>query len=110
MVAGVVGAVAVTRASGSARTRAILTAHGFNPDDDPTALEVTIEARGWRLSVEQGVVRGSGPRAPRWRALARRPPQLQEHRMGVHPHLRAGGPSVRDTLVQMLAKVLEREA
>ncbi len=100
----------MTRAPGSARARAILTAHGFNPDADPMTLEEAIETRGWRISVEQGLVRGSGPRSPRWRALARRSPQLHEPVTGVHPHIRDSGPSVQDILVPVLAKVLEREA
>ncbi len=90
--------------------RVILKAHGIDPDADEETLTVAIEECGWQVSVEQPKGQGRSGQRPRWRALARQPPQLQEHRTGVHPHLRASGPSVQDVLVQMLAKVLERKS
>ncbi len=110
VVAAVVGAVAVTPVPGTAKARAVLTAHDFNPDDDSIVLQVAIEACGWRVSVEQAASRGSGGRPARWRALATRPPELQEHRTGVRPHLMVSGPSARHVLVAVLAQSLEREA
>ncbi len=90
--------------------RVILKAHGIDPDADEDALMSAIEEHGWRVSVEQPKGQGRSGQRPRWRALAKQPPQLQEHRIGVHPHLRASGPSVQDVLIQMLAKVLERKS
>ncbi len=86
--------------------RAVLKQHGIDPTSDPETLTAAIEARGWRVSVEQAASRGGSGRPRRWRVLA----TLREHRTGVTPHLRASGPTAENVLVRVLAQTLEREA
>ncbi len=95
---------------GVAKARAVLTAHGVDPDGDVKLLVAAIEARGWRVSVEQESTGDRSGRASRWHALATRATQPQAQPSGFRPHLRSSGPSARHVLIAVLAQALEREA
>ncbi len=94
---------------GEPRARAILVEHGFDPESPAEALTAAIEARGWRVSVEQELTGDRSGRPQRWRALATRPPDPQASPAGARPHLMASGSSARDVLIVVLAQALTQE-
>ncbi len=90
------------------RARAILERHGLDPDADADDLLALLEARGWRVSLEQAFGRGRG-QAPRWsgHATAAAPPGSPGFRHA--EHIRLTGEAGREVLLRILARVLEKE-
>jgi len=88
------------------RARAILAAHGIDPDAGADALGLEIETRGWRVEVERNSTGGRGGGPVRWRALATRAARAGQ---AFAAGLTASGRSAEAVLAVVLAKVLERE-
>ena len=90
------------------RARAVLERHGLDPDANGDELRALLEARGWRVSLEQVVGRGRGQR-PRWSGIATRvvpagPPAFRHAE-----HIRISGEAGWEVLLRILARVLEKE-
>ncbi len=96
--------------AGTVKARGVLTAHGVDPDADSTTLVAAIEARGWRVTVEEETIGDRSGRPPRWRALATQVSERQEHPTRFRPHIRVSGRSAQHVLIGVLAQALEREA
>ncbi len=94
--------------AGVLKARAVLAHHGLDPDAGVDDLQVLLEARGWRVTLEQAFGRGRG-QPPRWtgQASLAAPPGSPPFR---HlQHIRVSGADGQEVLVQILAKVLEKE-
>ena len=103
----VLRAVGVTTA-GVRRARALLAHHGLDPDADMDELRALVEDRGWWVTLEKVLGRGRG-QPPRWTGHATlvSPPGNSAFR---HlQHVRVRGVDGQEALVQILAKVLEKE-
>ncbi len=94
--------------AGVLKARALLAHHGLDPDADVDELLALLAARGWRVTLEQAFGRGRG-QPPRWtgQASLAAPPGSPTH---FRPHhVRISGADGQEVLVQILAKVLEKE-
>ncbi len=92
--------------------RAVLMRHGIDPAVDVDRLTAAIEARGWRIRLEQTAPPGGTGRPRRWQVLATpEPAELRPTTLaGGGADLQASGPRAENVLVRVLAQVLEREA
>ena len=93
---------------GALRARAVLGAHGIDPDADADALVAALAARGGCVRLEEIEGRGRGW-PPRWSGRAARaaPPGS---RVADRPrHVMVRGADGRAVLARILAKVLEKE-
>ncbi len=90
------------------RARAVLEQHGIDRDADADELTALLEARGWRVSLEQAMGRGRG-QPPRWSGHATRAAPLGSPVSYHAAHLTLTGGSGHEVLTRILAKVLERE-
>ncbi len=90
------------------RARVVLLTHGIDPEADGADLTAVLEARGWRVSLEQAMGRGRG-QPPRWsgHATLTAPPGSPVSRHAAHITLTGG--SGHEVLTRILAKVLEKE-
>ncbi len=90
------------------QARAVIARHGIDPDADVGDLTALLEARGWRVSLEQAMGRGRG-QLPRWsgHAMFAAPPGSEVFRRPAH--IAISGADSRDVLMRVLARVLERE-
>lgn len=90
------------------KARAVLAQQGINPDADVEDLTALLEDRGWQISMEQAMGRGRG-QLPRWSGLATlaTPPGSPVFHRG--EHIRVSGADGQEVLVQVLAKVVEKE-
>ena len=90
------------------KARAVLAQHGINPDADVDDLTTLLEARGWRVTLEQAFGRGRG-QPPRWsgHATLAAPPGSPKFRHA--EHIRVSEADGQEALLRILSKVLEKE-
>ncbi len=95
-------------AIGVQQAQAIPVEHGIDPNADADNLMALLQARGWRVSVEQALGRGRG-QVPQWngQATLAAPPGSAVSLRATHTSAR--GVNQREVLLRMLAKVLEKE-
>jgi len=101
------GAVAVTMVS-VLKARATLAQQGINPDADVEELTALLEGRGWQVIVEQAMGRDRG-KQPRWSGHATLAAPTGRQMFRHAEHIQVQGASDREVLMQILAKVLEKE-
>lgn len=89
------------------KASAVLTRHGIDPDADVDDLTALLEARGWRVSLEQVMGRGRG-QLPRWSGHATLSAPPGSHAFRRPEHITISGADGREVLTRMLAKVLEK--
>ena len=107
MVAAVVEAVAVSTVA-EQRARVVLIHYGIDPDAAVDAFLGVLEARGWRVTLEQVFGRSRG-KAPRWSGHATlvAPPGSSTFRRPEHITLTGG--RGQEVLTRIMAKVLDKE-
>lgn len=90
------------------RARVVLDHYGIDPEADTDDLTALLEARGWRVSLEQAMGRGWGQRQ-RWSGHATlvTPPGSSAFRRP--EHVRLTGMSSHEVLIRILARVLDKE-
>ena len=89
-------------------SRVVLTQHGINPDAGTYDLAALLEARGWRVSLEQVMGRGRG-QAPRWSGRASLAAPVGSPVSRHATHIVVTGVSGQEVLARIVAKVLEKE-
>ena len=107
LVAVGMGAVAVSTIA-EQRARAVLAQHGIDPDADVDDLTALLEARGWRVTLEQAMGRGRGQvQRGSGHATLAAPPGSSAFRHA--EHITLTGMSGHEVLTRILARGVVKE-